>query len=668
MLILLLGSNALAQNIPLRSGGTTGGQTSNLTYDRQGRIVRKDKGKDSLQSRNSLGDSITIFYRFFDSTRIRTIDSSINDFYTRFPLPYTYHSLGNYGTAAQSLLFSPYMKAGFDPGFHAYDVYRFTIENTRFYQTTRPYTELAYLLGSKAEQLINFSHTQNKKDNFNFSIEYRFSNAPGNVKNQNASHNNFRFTTQYRSNNRKYGLYLIYLSNKAASSENGGLQEVRRLDSLSLNDPYELETRLGRAGAANRNPFNTGVTTGNTYKQTQVLFRHYYDLGKKEVIETDSATMNIFYPRFRMEHTLRYTGSDYQFIDFAVDSLRYQTYFNKTTPDLTNIEYRDRWRDLTNQFSLLTFPDKNNQSQFLKAGIAWQYLSGTFDSTRKTTRNNIYAIGEYRNRTRNQIWDIEARGELYLGGMNAGDYEAWISMKRLLGRKAGYLNLGFHNVNRTPSFIFDALSDFPINNRSNFGKENTIKLFARYDNPAKALTLQAAYYAVSNYTYFDSFFTAKQEATLFNVLHLSLEKKIKLSRHWNWYTEVHLQQTTGQPPVNIPLLLTRNRIAFEGNFFTNLFLSTGLEIRYHTPYKADGYSPFLGRYFYQNTYTLSNRPDINAFLHFRIKSFKGFVRVENLNSLNTSKGFQFSKPNLVSELYPNPSLWTRVGIWWNFVN
>ncbi|MFX4887713.1 putative porin, partial [Acinetobacter baumannii] len=87
----------------------------------------------------------------------------------------------------------------------------------------------------------------------------------------------------------------------------------------------------------------------------------------------------------------------------------------------------------------------------------------------------------------------------------------------------------------------------------------------------------------SNYMYFDSFFTAKQEATLFNVLHIGLEKKIKLAKYWNWYTEVHFQQTTGNPPINIPALLTRNRIAFEGNFYTNLFISTGLELRYHTP-------------------------------------------------------------------------------------
>jgi hypothetical protein len=671
LLFLLMGYVLHAQTGPFRTrnfGGQSGSQNNSISYDRNGRPVRSTPGSDSLKTRNSLADSITIFYRYFDSTRNRTIDSSINDFYSRFPLPYQYHSLGNYGTAAQPLLFTPYMRPGFDAGFHAYDIYQFTIQQTKFYQTTRPYTELAYLLGSKAEQLINVLHTQNRKDNFNFSLEYRFSNAPGNVKNQNASHNNFRFTSQYRSPNRKYGLFFILLSNKAASSENGGLQNVKRLDSLSLNDPYELETRLGRSGAASRNPFNTGVNTGNIYKESTILIRHFYDFGKKDSVVTDSTSYKIFYPRFRLEHTLRYSSNSYQFIDNAVDSFLYERYFNRLVRNRVNISYNDRWTNITNQFSMLTFPDKNNQSQFIKAGIALQNLSGRFDSVLRKNAYNIYALGEYRNRTRNQVWDIEARGELYLNGFNAGDYEAWISMKRLLGRKAGYLNVGFHNVNRSPSFLFDPLSRFPINNRTNFGKENTIHLFLNYENPKNGLRVSGNYYVMNNYIYFDSFFHAKQEATLFNVIHVSLEKRFKLARYWNWYTEVHVQQKTGQSPVNIPSLLTRNRIAFEGNFFTNLFLSTGLEIRYHTAYKADGYSPFVGRYFYQNTETISNRPDINLFLHFRIKSFKGFVRFENLNTLNTAKGFEFSKLNMVSSLYPSLGLWTRVGIWWNFIN
>lgn len=625
--------------------------------------------KDSLQKRDRFADSITIFYRYFDSTRNRTIDSSINDFTTRFPLPYTYHHLGNYGTAAQSLLFNPLMKAGFDAGFHQYDIYQFSLANTKFYQTTRPYTELAYALGSKAEQLIDIKHTQNRKTNFNFGIEYRFSNAPGYLKNQNVSHNNFRFTAHYQTNNRRYEFFMVLLSNKAASSENGGLVDIKKLDSLALNNPFELETRMGKVGAANSNPFNTTVTTGNIYRETDFLYRHHFDFGKRDSIVTDSVTYKIFYPRFRIEHDLKITQQDFQFFDNNVDSLRYKTYFNFTTLPSVNLKYNDKWSNIQNVFSLITFPDKNNQSQFFKASIALQNLKGQFDTISSASFYNVYSAAEYRNRTKNQVWDIEANGKFYINGLNAGDYSIYGNMKRLLGKKIGYLTIGFQNVNRSPSFNLNPLSNFPLKNKQNFSKENTIRLFVNYENPKRHFKFGTEYFAVNNYLYFDSFYTAKQEATLFNVLHVSAEKMFKLAKHWNWYTEVHIQQTTGNPPINIPFFLTRNRIAFEGNFYTNLFISTGFEVRYHSAYKADNYSPQMGQYFYQNTNRINNRPDINAFLHFRIKSFKGFLRVENLNTLNLDAGnIGFTKRNLMANDYVAPGLMMRFGVWWNFIN
>ncbi|MEN9599494.1 MAG: hypothetical protein RL596_1813 [Bacteroidota bacterium] len=658
---LLLAKSGFSQSIPLQSrpGGFSNGTSMNTNAK-----------KDSLQKRDRFADSITIYYRYFDSTRNRTIDSSINDFTTRFPLPYTYHTLGNYGTAAQSLVFQPNLRAGFDPGFHQYDIYKFTLENTKFYQTTRPYTELGYLLGSKAEQLIDLKHTQNRKSDFNFGFEYRFSNSPGALKNQNANHNNFRLTSHYQTKSRQYEVFLVYLSNKAASSENGGLVDKKKLDSLALNDPFELETRMGRSGSLVRNPFNTSVYTGNIYRENTFFIRHHVDIGKRDSLVKDSITIQLFYPRLRIEHDFRYDRMEYSFFDYYSDSLRYLTYFNfplKKNGD--TIRYVDTWKKMSNTFSILSFPDKTNQSQFVKAGITIENMSGVFDATATSNLYNIIGSGEYRNRTKNLIWEIEAAGKLFINGFNSGDYQALVSLKRQLGKRIGALTIGFQNVNRSPSFLLNPLSSFPVKNRGVFNKENTIRLFAAYDNPRRSLKITGEYFGVSNYIYFDSFFTAKQEATLFNVLHVALEKKFPITKYWNWYTEIHFQQTTGNPPVNVPTVLTRNRIAFEGNFYTNLFLSTGLEIRYHTPYKADNYSPILGQYFYQNSFTLSNRPDIAAYLHFRIKSFKGFVRLENLNSFNVnSRGVGFTARNFVAEEYANTGLWTRVGIWWNFVN
>jgi len=645
--------------------------SSAIQYDSQGRPIRAQKGGDSLQHRDRYADSITIFYRYFDSTRIRKLDSSLNDFSKRFPQPYWMVGLGNTGTAAHSLLFDPLMKAGWDAGFHQYDLYKFNIETTRFFQTTRPFTEMAYSLGNNSEQLVDIVHTQNRKSNFNLSFEYRFSNAPGQLRTQNANLNNMRFTGRYQTLNKRYEAYFIFINNKNVSSENGGLQNPNYIDSIQLNDPYQLQTRLGNAGPASRNPFtNTAITTGNTYKENTILFRHHYDFGQKDSIVTDSMTIKLFYPRLRLEHTLTINSSSYNFFDYYADSTSYKKYFNYNLPGNSSgyydtVNFKDAWNNLINEFSVISYPDKNNISQFLKVGAGLQNLKATFNDVSVNHYYNLYVTEEYRNRTRNNIWDIEANGKLYLNGLNAGDYSAFISLKRQLSKKIGFLQLGFQNVNKTPSFIYNSATSFPVAAHPNFNKENIIRLFANYENPKAAFKLSGEYFLVNNYSYFDSFFVAKQEAALFNVLHVSAEKAFHLSKYINWYTEVHLQQATGGASVNLPFLLTRNRLAFEGNFYTNLFLSTGIEIRYYSNYHAANYSPFIGQFFYQNSSATSNKPDINFFFHFRIKSFKGFFRLENLNTLlGTGK----DKYNYMVPLYPSQTVWLRFGVWWSFVN
>ncbi|MFM9735741.1 hypothetical protein, partial [Streptomyces niveiscabiei] len=84
----------------------------------------------------------------------------------------------------------------------------------------------------------------------------------------------------------------------------------------------------------------------------------------------------------------------------------------------------DTWKKFSNTFSILSFPDKNNQSQFVKAGITIENINGVFDTIATTSIYNFIATGEYRNRTRNQIWEIEAAGKLYINGFNSGDYQA----------------------------------------------------------------------------------------------------------------------------------------------------------------------------------------------------------------------------------------------------
>ena len=625
----------------------------------------------SFKHRDDKADSINIYYKFWDNNKIYKLDTTIGDFYTFFPLHYTFNHLGNLGTAAKSLLFQQKNQPGFDAGFHQFDAYNFTLQNTKFYNTTKPFTQLNYLLGSSAEQIINVLHTQNKSENLNYSLEYRFINSPGIFKNQNASVNNIRFALQYQSPNKRYHNTTIYISNKNASSENGGTVNYKQLDSLSLNNPFELAVRLGQGGVINRNLFNTSVSTGNIYKQSEILIQQQYDLGQKDSIVTDSTKIRLFYPRLRMQHILSLKNNEFGFSDIYADSANYSNYFGYTinrnaSGNFDTISFNDKWNIFKNEFSLITFPDKKNSSQFLKASATIETIKGTFKSTSSDNFHNFFIGGEYRNRSKNKVWDIEANAQLYLTGFNSGDYLAYTTIQKELGKTAGSLQLGFQNVNKSPSFIFNNSSSFRVTNRVSFNKENNTKLWANYFNKKHQLRISGEYNLLSNYLYFDNFFSAQQESSLINILKIGVEKQFALSKKINLYSEFYYQQTALNSPINIPTFFTRHRIAFEGNFYTNLFLSTGLELRYFTNYNPSGYSPFNGQFFYQNSFTLSNRPDVNFYFNFKIKTFKINFRAENLNALFPPSGYK--SYNLSTEQYPMQTLWMRFGIFWDFIN
>jgi hypothetical protein len=633
-----------------------------------GRPNANGENKDSLQKRDQNADSITLFYKLYNNNDIRKLDSSINDFFVHYPLPYTAYNLGNLGTATKSYLFSTQKKGGFDAGFHAYDAYNYTLAATPFYQTTRPYTELGYLLGGKGEQLIEVRHTQNRTQQLNFSFEYRFSNSPGNVKNQNANLNNMRITAHFQSKRKRYESYFVMLANKAASSENGGLVKASLLDSLSLNNPYELETRLGASGASFRNPFNTTIAIGSTYKNNTYLWRQTYDLGQKDSIVKDTVTIHLFYPRLRFQNEVKLESNQYVFEDRAPNDLNYLQYFNYKTSPATNVKFADSWNLITNDFSLISYPQKNNANQFLQLGSGYTHLATTLSSIQNWSEYDLYGFGTYKNKTKNQLWDLLATGKLYINGYHAGDYDAQFYLSRILNSKGTYLKIAFQNSNRTPSTNYLGLTQFPINALKGIQKENTIDMLAETGNTAKTFRVSFNYQLINNYNYFKTGYQAAVYNSPISYIGAVLNNKIKLSNHWNWYNETTVQVVDQSAPIHIPLILSRQRLAFEGNFYKNLNLSTGLEMIYHTDFKADDYMPLTGQFFVQNTYMLHNRPTANAFLHFMIKRFKAYIRLENLNTLIPTSNSLGNTYNFTAKNYPGTGTWFRVGIWWNFIN
>ncbi len=633
-------------------------------------------GSDSIafEHRDDLKDSITISYIHLNSLIRERLDSSIDDFGKVYSVPSGYVTLGNNGNAAFPVLFTPFMKAGWDAGFHVFDVYKYTLENTRFFKTTKPYTQLSYFLASGKEQVVKVLLTQNIKPNWNAGIEYRLISSPGFFQTQNTSHNNYRFFSNYQGKRKRYAAYFVLLGNKLTSSENGGIQSNSFLKDPTRKRRFAVPVNLG-GDVETQNIFSTTINTGNLYKDFTAFFRQSYDFGKKDsIIINDSTTEYLFYPKLRFQHTIEYTSSGYEFRDtlksesFAKnDSAFFKKWYDTTLIPSNGLNFalQDRWKFVSNDFVIRQFPETKNPGQYIEAGLRLENFSGFFESGKRNFYN-IALHGEYRNKTRNRKWDAIAKGEFYATGLNAADFSVYASLTRTLNKKLGDVQVVFQNVNRSPSYIYEGNSSFNLNNNLDTKKENITVLTATAANPK--FTLLARNISIANYTYFKNFYQTDQFNGLVNLTQFSASTKNKITGHLNLYSDFIIQQTTGNNPIRVPLFYTRQRLAFEGNFFKNLNLSTGIDAIYNTPYKANNYSPVMGKFFPQDSITIRNLPQINAFFNFRIKSITVFIKIENTNTVDISHGFGFTNNNFAAPGYPTPGFIFRFGIKWGFVN
>ncbi|WP_160711872.1 putative porin [Chitinophaga solisilvae] len=650
-LLFLGGNQLLAQFNTGRFGsmGGGGGGTSKM---------QRDTSKHDHEP-----DTLTLTYRYLGEPTDFTIDSSVADFNLDFlKVPANYMTLGNSGSAARNLIFTPLMKPGFDAGFHAYDVYGNSHSTARFYNTNRPYSEMNYLVGSKQEQVIGITHTQNRTERFNFAFDYRKVNAPGYYRTQNTNHDTYRFTARYQSKNKRANSYLSFYYNKINGGENGGIKSDTFLNNPTFKQKRTIEVNLGNKEVSTYGFFGTSIPVKSQYKETGLLFQQQYDWGRGDSIHINDTTDYYKYdPVFRVQYTLNYQSNDYQFIDTRPEKDFYITRYGLDATNAENVTAQHKWKLLSNDISLVQFPVIGNLGHFINVGARYETISGTFLDA-DINFSNLALHGEYRNKTRNKQWDFSARGELYLAGQNNGDYSISGMLRRHLNDLLGDIKLTVNNVNREPSYVYKYFNSNKTTwYNYDLKKENITQLQFAAENKKLKYNLAVNYWLYTNYTYFEDAYHSKQASGLFNLLQVILSKKINVAS-FAWYMDFAFQQVHGNGPVNVPALWTRHRFAFEKRLYTNLNLMTGIELKYNTSYFADDYSPLLGQFTYQNAYKVRyNAPDIAAFAHFRIKSFSAFVRAENLNTF-------FATNNMVAPLYPLNDFDFRLGLRWWFIN
>ena len=149
----------------------------------------------NVERRDYSDDSLQVQVYTLGAIKPTILDTTIQDYTLRFPIPATHIYIGNDGSATKSLLFTRPPTIGWDPGFHNHDVYKLNLEDVGFYNTAKPYTELGMMIAGQQEMMVDILHTQNIKPYWNASFQYRVLSAPGVFRNQKNNHNNMQFTS-----------------------------------------------------------------------------------------------------------------------------------------------------------------------------------------------------------------------------------------------------------------------------------------------------------------------------------------------------------------------------------------------------------------------------------------------------------------------------------------
>jgi hypothetical protein len=572
--------------------------------------------------------------------------------------------MGNLGSPTQNLLFTPEQRMGPTLGYHVNDVYRYDPDSLKYYNTTRPYSNFTYQLGSKLEQMAYILHTQNIKPYWNFAAQYRKTTSPGYYKIQRNNHDNASLSTHYTGKKMHYELYGGIVYNKEQHDENGGLADIGLLDSSQFNDRQLLDVNYQNDAYS-----TTRSTVTNVQRDFSVLLQHSYTFGKADTTYNEDSTSYSYrlIPRFRLTHRLELSTEKHIYKDKYPDSLRYTGYFEQyfSASGGDSVYSAQDWFWVDNRLLLNGFVGKPEHQLSFDAGVGNRYDRFTTDylvGKDKNTPISNYLAGELKKEALAWgQWFYGANAKFYFTGPYAGDFLFHAHIGKDLGHDLGRITAGFRQqLNSAPYNYTEYRNQFDSVFTS-FSKESVSQLYASFESPKLKLYAGLRNYLIANYIYMSAPYTPAQYSPAFNITQVWLRKVFRLGSFY-LDNELAYQKNAGAAPVNIPDLMGRHQLSIERAMFKrHLKIAAGVEVRYTTNYKPAGYDPFFNRFYYQDSYVVSNSPSGSVFFNFRIKQFRAYIMADQLQQLYTTN-------TIVTPGYAAQNFMLRFGFTWILIN
>ena len=609
---------------------------------------------DSARSKNSAAD-IT-YYNFRSIDKLIQVDTGIHIFHRYNPANEfgdPYQHLGNIGSAAKPLLFTPNNLIGYDPGFHQYDVYLTSLENIVFFNPPFPFTHLQYVQGLQNEQVFNATHSQNLRGRYNFGGNYRVITSEGQYRNSRTKVEDLYAYGRFRSLDRRYNALGGFILANIDNNINGGLRDIF----IQNDSVFKLD---------NKETIPVNLTNGIArFNRNNFFFRHTYDLGSYYTgIQDDTVEVRSFYPKVRITHQAQYLIEKYAFetsnpssivfpevllrTDSTFDLSNYKTISNKVGIGYLGIKSRDADSIYYHNFAAEAFLEhkyhwvNQQQRQFNYQDII---ISGRVGSNLLIDRKLNYG----------------AEAAFIPLGAHIGDH--------LLELYFNYKDTGFKNINLSLTQQLKAPPKFYEQYLSNhhfweldLQKTQRLSFAAGYKLPFVDIDLKYKQHLVNNYLYLDEQVRPAQLDEVLIVNQFTATHQLKLNNFY-FLNFVGMQLVNRDAVVRLPKFLSQHIYYFQTYLFNGVLLSQiGLDVRYRTDYFADKIDVATNHFYVQNEQELSSYPVVDVFANFKVRTARFFVKVTHLNTLLPENGY-FLTPG-----YPARDFNFKFGVSWMLYN
>lgn len=625
LLILTWGTTLWSQTTPPRGVGGDSNNQNNPQSSSRRRISQAelDADKDTFNFTWSTFAQPLLRQNFEDS--LPTASFTRHDLHRQQGL-IGYSHLGHAGTPSRPLSFLPgaIFRRGVHAGLDAFAIHQLGPDQLRIWHTYKTYSEVYF-----SQQDVNRNNnTSGVRLGLAFSngwyaaLHYDRVSEAGLFQRSGSQHDNIVAGLRFTPDSSRYQAYVTYIGNTQRQAYNGGV-DTAEFDALNVTQevttPVKLTTTVAsryfsRGGELNQQlRLANGVPFGLQHRAryTQQRFLHYAE-------KPDSS----------------------YFLDWYTDKRAIRNYLTLTS--------------LENEFNLSWVDTGFN----LRAGVIHQVHWLTQDAYSPTLQT--FLLNGALDQLRLGPVLLTGAAHLALAGAQAGDY-----------RLAGKLRVNvWRDWNLEGGLVTEAFSPtllqqrLYLNGRS-FWNNNFDRTFSQQISAAlsnKQGRVELTWGLVNGLIWADSIGFFQQTTGALNYFRLSASYHLK----WRWLRSEHQFTWQSLPAsyLQLPEWYSRHNLYYLARPFKKrpTWISLGAELHLIAPWKPAGFWPLSGQFTSQSGFEQPLYPQLDAFVTLRVRTFRFFLRAENLAYLWESKPFYTTAD------YPTYYFRTRLGINWRFLD